>query len=204
MNLLIVDDDPLVCESLELLLSREQDLQVVGTASNGAEAITFCHRIDVQLILMDIQMPTMNGIEATKQLMQLYPNLLIIMLTTFHDEQNIKLALAAGAKGYLIKSTDVTKMAHSIRSVASGSSVFDPRVIETLLTPKENILSELSKREQSISELVAKGLSNKEIATQLFLSEGTVRNNLSTILDKLELRDRTQLAIYYLQNKESD
>ncbi|TSB45331.1 response regulator [Alkalicoccobacillus porphyridii] len=201
MNILIVDDDSLVCESLELLLSRETDLQVLGTAANGVEAVTFCETHDVQIVLMDIQMPIMNGIEATKKLKSIKPELVIMMLTTFHDEQNIRLALAAGAKGYLIKSMDVTQMAHSIRSLASGSSVLDPRVIETLLSPKEKVLAELTEREQSISHLIAKGLSNKEIASQLFLSEGTVRNNLSIILGKLELRDRTQLAIYYLQSE---
>jgi len=119
------------------------------------------------------------------------------MLTTFQDEHSIRLALLAGAEGYMLKSTQVSSMAQQLRALASGTSVVDANVLKTLMLPEKENRSDLTPRENDILELVALGCSNREIAEQLFISEGTVRNTLSIILDKLELRDRTQLAIYY-------
>ncbi|QDI92243.1 response regulator transcription factor [Salicibibacter halophilus] len=198
MKILIVDDDPLVRQSLKLLLEKESDIEVSGLAADGQEAIDQCEKMRPDVVLMDIRMPNMDGIESTKQLKQQWQKLQIMMLTTFKDEQNIRLAIKAGAEGYLLKSTPVENMAQQIRALMAGSSVLDADVLQQIMEPdvRDN-LDELTERENDIAAAIAQGLSNKEISEQLYLSVGTVRNTLSVILDKLELRDRTQLAIYY-------
>lgn len=197
MNILIVDDDPLVCQSLRLLLTREPDMEVTATANDGAAAIQCCEEVLPDIILMDIRMPGMDGIQAVRQIKQKWPQVRIMMLTTFQDEHSIRLALLAGAEGYMLKSTQVTSMAQQLRALASGTSVVDANVLKTLMLPEKENRADLTPRENDILGLVALGCSNREIAEQLFISEGTVRNTLSIILDKLELRDRTQLAICY-------
>ncbi|MCM3620107.1 response regulator transcription factor [Sutcliffiella horikoshii] len=200
MKILIVDDDELVCKSLNVLLSREKDMDVIGIANNGADALSSCRLIQPDIVLMDIQMPIMNGIQATRQIKSDWPQIHIMMLTTFKDEKNIRLAIHAGAEGYLIKSTEVSSMAQQLRALMSGSTVLDADVLRKLTQPSEvDGLEGLTPREKDIAGLVANGLSNREIAEQLYISEGTVRNTLSIILEKLQLRDRTQLAIYYLK-----
>lgn len=201
MKIMIVDDDSLVCQSLKVLLSREKDMDVIATAHNGAEAITACHEALPDVILMDIQMPVMNGIQATRQIKKEWPQVHVMMLTTFQDEQNIRLAILAGAMGYLIKSTEVSNMAKQLRTLVSGSTVLDADVLKKLTEPEKEGFEKLTPREKDIVELVAQGLSNREIAEQLFITEGTVRNNLSIILEKLQVRDRTQIAIYYWRKK---
>ncbi|SDJ23257.1 response regulator transcription factor [Natribacillus halophilus] len=198
MKILIVDDDPLVCQSLKLLLEKEADIEVIGLAADGQEAIDQCETALPDVVLMDIRMPNMDGIESTKQLKVKWPELRIMMLTTFKDEQNIRLAIQAGAEGYLLKSTAVENMAQQIRALMAGGSVLDADVLQEIMNPEvHDEVDGLTERENDIAAAIAQGLSNKEIADQLFLSVGTVRNTLSVILDKLELRDRTQLAIYY-------
>jgi len=201
MKLLIVDDDPLVCQSLKLLLGKEDGFDVIGVAHNGLEAIQMCQQQQLDFILMDIQMPVMDGIESMKIIKQKYPAIPVVMLTTFQDERNIRLALQAGAEGYLLKSSTIENMADHIRAIASGTAVLSPDVLKTIMEPSRESLQALTERETDIVELVAQGLSNKEISEQLYLSLGTVRNMLTVILDKLELRDRTQLAIYYWQRR---
>ncbi|GAK00477.1 response regulator transcription factor [Geomicrobium sp. JCM 19055] len=199
MKLVIVDDDPLVRQSLTLLLEKETDFTVIGVAANGEEALRLCETHQPDVILMDIRMPVMDGIECTKRVSETWPQIRIMMLTTFKDEQNIRLALNAGAKGYVLKSSSIDDMAQQIRTLAAGSSVLDADVLKEIVSPTEQyqLVDQLTKRENDIVEAIAKGLSNQEIANALFLSVGTVRNTLSVILDKLELRDRTQLAIFY-------
>lgn len=206
MRILIVDDDPLVCQSLQVLLDREGDIEVIALAENGAQAINICETEKAlpDVVLMDIQMPIMDGIQATRQIKQRWPQVRVMMLTTFQDEQNIRLALLAGAEGYLIKSTEVSSMAQQLRAMESGSSVLDNNVLKQIMEPRRKLLRQLTPRERDIAELVAQGFSNQEIAEQLYLSQGTVRNMLSIILDKLELRDRTQLAIYYWKSHTED
>lgn len=201
MKLLIVDDDPLVCRSLSLLLSQEEDVEVIGVAENGEEAIKRCQSSLPDIVLMDIQMPVMDGIECTRRMKQLWPEIRIMMLTTFQDEKNIRLALKAGAAGYLLKSSSIDNMSQQIRALHAGSTVLDGDVLRTIMEPNKDVFEGLTERETDIVELVAQGLSNKEIAEQLYLSDGTVRNMLSVILDKLEIRDRTQLAIHYWKRK---
>ncbi|GAF66375.1 putative response regulator [Bacillus sp. TS-2] len=197
MKLLIVDDDFLVCQSLQLLLQHEEDFEVLGIAENGDKAIQFCEQQAPDMILMDIQMPVKNGIDSTSEIKKRWPEILVMMLTTFKDEKNIRLALNAGAEGYVLKSSAIEKIAEQIRALKAGASVLDADVLKTIMEPSKERLNQLTERENDIVELIAQGLSNQEIAQQLFLSVGTVRNVLSIILDKLEVRDRTQLAIYY-------
>ncbi|WP_379135930.1 response regulator [Paenibacillus sp. sgz500958] len=201
MKLLIVDDDPLVVLSLQLLLGKEEDFEVIGVAGNGQEAVELCVQ-QPDVILMDIQMPVLGGIESTKMIKKEFPSIQIMMLTTFRDEKNIRLALQAGAEGYLLKSAAIDNMAAQIRALASGTNVLDPDVLKTIMEPASEAFVGLTGRETNIVELIAQGLSNKEIGEQLYLSDGTVRNMLTVILDKMELRDRTQLAIYYWQRKQ--
>jgi len=203
MKLLIVDDDPLVCQSLKLLLGKEADFEVIGAAYNGEEAVKLCVERQPDVILMDIQMPVMDGIESAKRIKELHPSIPILMLTTFRDERNIRRAMQVGAAGYLLKSSAVASMADQIRAIASGTAVLSPDVLKAIMEPDRQELSRLTEREGDIVELVAQGLSNKEISERLHLSAGTVRNMLTVILDKLELRDRTQLAIYYWQGRQS-
>jgi DNA-binding NarL/FixJ family response regulator len=206
IKIMIVDDDPMVGESLEYLLSRDDDIDVIGRFDSAITALETMQSLEnnekslPDVILMDIQMPELDGIEATKIVKRDYPSTRVMMLTTFKDEHNIKRALLAGAEGYLIKSTEVSTMGIKIRALATGSVIMDQEAIQELTKPKIEPLDGLTSREQSIARLITDGFSNKEIAKQLFISEGTVRNNLSVILEKMNLRDRTQLAILYLKN----
>jgi two-component system, NarL family, response regulator LiaR len=205
IKIIIVDDDPLVGESLKFLLSKNEDMTVIGIYENGlsvvkgVEELKSCGDELPDVVLMDIQMPEMDGIEATALIKKEFPEIRVMMLTTFKDEHSIRRALLAGAEGYLIKSTEVSSMAVKLRALFTGTIVMDQRALEELTKPKVEAFDGLSPREQSIARLVGEGLSNKEISKHLFISEGTVRNNLSVILEKLNLRDRTQLAILYLK-----
>jgi NarL family two-component system response regulator LiaR len=197
VKVLVVDDDPLVSRSLKVLLSREADLHVVGTAGDGATAVAFCERSLPDAVLMDIRMPGMDGIEATRRIKERWPGVRVVILTTFQDDESIHRALAAGADGYLLKSTPSQGMAEMLRAIAAGTSVVDAALLKRLREPSGAPLEGLTPRENDVAELVAQGCSNREIAEQLFISEGTARNILSVVLDKLGLRDRTQLAIRY-------
>jgi NarL family two-component system response regulator LiaR len=192
-----VDDDPLVSRSLKVLLSREKDIQVLGTASDGARALACCERNLPHAVLMDIRMPGMDGIEATRQIKTRWPEVRVVILTTFQDDQSIHRALEAGADGYLLKSAPASGMAQKLRALTSGTAVVDPEVLKRLSEPSREPMEGLTPRENDVVELVAQGCSNREIAEHLFISEGTARNILSVVLEKLGLRDRTQLAIRY-------
>lgn len=201
LKLLIVDDDQLVIDSLCIILSTDDDFEVIGYALNGEEAIDFCKKHPVDIVLMDIQMPVMDGITACRVIKKQYPHIKIIMLTTFHDYKNIHQSLLSGASGYLLKSDDTEKQIATIKAVYSGFPIISEEALKSYAETERD--QQLTPRENEIVELIANGKSNKEIARQLFISEGTVRNTISIILDKLELRDRTQLAIYYWQRKTS-
>jgi len=197
VKVLVVDDDQLVSRSLKVLLSGEEDIQVLGTASDGERAIAACEKSLPDAVLMDIRMPGLDGIEATRRIKERWPQVRVLILTTFQDDESIHLALGAGADGYLLKSAPVSGMAERLRALASGAAVVDAGVLKRLGEPSREPLEGLTPRENEVAELVAQGCSNREIAAQLFISEGTARNILSVILDKLGLRDRTQLAIRY-------
>jgi len=197
MKVLLVDDDPLIRKSLSLMLSREDDITVTGTASDGAEALEMCHADPPDVVLLDIRMPNMDGIAAARLIKKAYPQIRIMMLTTFDDKPNIQQALAAGVDGYLLKTDEISDIAGKLRPLAEGVGVLDTKVLQTLTAPQNPALEALTQRELDIVRLVAQGLTNKEIATQLFLSEGTVRNNIVTIMEKLDVKNRTQLGMVY-------
>ena len=199
MKLLIVDDDALIRKSLSITLGKEEDIEVVGTASDGGEAVALCEELLPDVILMDIRMPGIDGIAATKLIKERFSNVQIMMLTTFDDKPNIQQALAAGAGGYLLKTDRIADIAGKLRTLVGGAGVLDVEVLQKLTQQVNPKLERLTPRENDIARLVAQGMTNKEIAGQLFLSEGTVRNNIVVIMEKLEVSNRTQLGIEYFQ-----
>ncbi len=200
MKLLLVDDDKDVLNSLEILLSSENTIHIIGKAENGKDALDSISKAAPDIVLMDIRMPVMGGIEATAIIKERWPAIKIIMLTTFKDFRHIHQALHAGALGYLLKTDDLVKQIETIKAVYNGHAILSNEVLASLTG--QNNDDTLSERENSVVELIAHGYQNKEIAKRLFIGEGTVRNVISNILDKLYLRDRTQIAIYYWQTKE--
>ncbi len=202
MNIIIVDDDQLVALSLKTILEADNDIQIIAMGNNGKDAITLYNQHQPDVLLMDIRMEELNGLDAATQIIQNHPNAKILLLTTFSDDEYIIKAIRLGAKGYILKQ-DFESIAPAIRAVYNGQTVFGNEVMNKIpsLIQKENRMDyeafSLSKKDYDIIRLVADGLNNKEIATELFLGEGTVRNYISNILEKLELRDRTQLACFY-------
>jgi len=197
VNLLIVEDDPLIRKSLEITLSREEGITIAATASNGAEAVDICKNGEIDVVLMDIRMPGMDGVAATKLIKTRYPHIRIMMLTTFDDRPNIQQALSAGADGYLLKTDKISGIATALHTMMKGTSVLDTDVLRKLAPQSNPALETLTPREQDITRLVAQGLTNKEIAERLFLSEGTVRNNIVVVMEKLGVTNRTQLGMMY-------
>jgi len=206
MKIIIIDDDPFICTSLKTILQSDPEIEVVAVGTSGEEAITLYENFLPDVLLMDIQMSGISGLDAGELIIGKYPDAKILLLTTFSDNEYIVKALQIGAKGYLIKQ-NAEAIIPALKAVMSGQSVFGNEIIAKLPSflggqDKTDLSSyDINKREMEIIEQVAKGLNNKEIADTLFLSEGTVRNYLSTILEKLELRDRTQLAVFYWQAK---
>ena len=202
MNILLIDDDSLVTLSLKTILESNEDIRVTGIGECGRDAVRLFEKLKPDILLMDIRMADMNGIEAGLEILKAHPDAKILYLTTFSDDEYIVKALAMGAKGYILKQ-DYTAIAPALRSVLSGQNVFGQAVMEKLpsiMTSKAEKSGNnpmLSEKETELITLVAKGYNNKEIAEKIYLSEGTVRNYLSSLLEKLDLRDRTQLAVYY-------
>jgi DNA-binding NarL/FixJ family response regulator len=202
MRVLVVDDDKLICLSLKTILEADDEITVVGTGNNGKEAIELYDRLKPDILLMDIRMDTMTGLAAGEAILASDKNAKILYLTTFADDEYIIQALKIGAHGYILKQ-NFESIIPSLKAVYMGQTVFGEDIVSKLpsFLSKKN-QSSLSthgiiEKELEIITLVADGLNNKEIAQKLFLSEGTVRNYLSVILEKLNLRDRTQLAIFY-------
>ena len=206
MRIVVVDDDKLVCVALKTILEAEEDITVVGTGHNGKEAIELYNSLKPDILLMDIRMDTMTGLEAGEIILKDDKNGKILFLTTFLDDEYIIKALKIGAKGYIIKQ-NFESIVPSLRAVEMGQSVFGEDIVSKIpslisQSNKPNFSSfGITEKELDIITTVAEGLSNKEIASKLYLSEGTVRNSISMILEKLNLRDRTQLAVFYYKNK---
>ncbi len=206
MRVLVVDDDKLVCVALKTILEADGDISVVGTSNNGKEAIELYNSLKPDILLIDIRMETMTGLEAGEAILERDKKAKILFLTTFSDDEYIIKALKIGAKGYLIKQ-NFQCIVPSLKAVYMGQRVFGDDIISKIPSLINNSnkadLSAfgITEKEQEIITLVAEGLSNKEIANRLYLSEGTVRNSITTILEKLNLRDRTQLAIFYYKNR---
>ncbi len=201
---MIVDDDPLVQESLKIILEKDGDIEVVRLCGSGREAVSAFAEAKPDLVLSDIRMEDMDGLQATSEILKIDPDAKVILLTTFLDDEYINQALKVGAKGYILKQ-DCASLSDAVRAVYGGQTVFGGKIVERLpdlLNRSESFRWEdydITPKEKEIVELVAEGLSNKEIAQKMFLGEGTVRNMISSVLSKLDLRDRTQLACFYYQ-----
>lgn len=202
MRIIVTDDDKLVALSLKTILESTGRITVEAMASGGEEAIRLYDELSPDVMLMDIRMDGITGLEAGEKILASHPDAKLLYLTTFNDDEYIVKALRMGAKGYMLKQ-DFEGIAAALEAVAGGQSVFGEKIVSRLpelMSRKEEFdfaAHGISDKEREIMEAVASGLSNKEIAADLFLSEGTVRNYISTLLDKLQLRDRTQLAVYY-------
>ncbi|QNK88586.1 response regulator transcription factor [Sporosarcina sp. resist] len=188
IRVVIAEDQAMVRGALIALLSIEEDLEIIGEAANGLEAIEVVERLLPDVCILDIEMPIMNGLEASERLVEKYPGVAIIMLTTFGRTGYLQRSVNAGVKGFLLKDGPSSALAEAIRIVAAGQRVVDPELAFSLFTEKD----QLSEREQELLMLASKGLANKEISKQLFLSEGTVRNYFSDIFQKLQVKSRTE------------
>lgn len=208
MRVMICDDQAIVRDGLELLLKLEKDFEVVGVAQDGAQAVEFVDRVKPDLVLMDLMMPGVNGVEATRQIHTAHPDVKILVLTTFDDDEWVFDAVRAGASGYLLKDTPRARVIEAIRGTLAGKSFVDPAVAGKLLEhaaspqllPATQITSKLTDREIEVLRLIGNGLNNSDIAGRLHLSEGTVRNHVSAILLKLGVSDRTQAAILAIRH----
>lgn len=205
IKVLIADDDKIVRDSMKIILEMDKDIEVVGTAANGDEAFEFCMKNNVDVVLMDIRMPVCDGVLGTKKIKEVFKDIKVIILTTFSDDEYILEALKNGASGYLLKNISPDKIMEDIKVVFNGNMLIHPdiayKVAEMLNKEEKNDFSKygLNEAEVKIMELISKGLTNKEISEIMFLSEGTIKNKISDILSKLNLRDRTQIAIFYLK-----
>lgn len=213
IKVLIADDQELIRQSLKIVLSANKDIEIVGTVCNGNEVVESVRKYKPDVILMDVRMPEMDGVQCTKIIKESYPNIKIIVLTTFDDDEYIFNALKYGASGYLLKGVSMDELVKAIHTVANGGAMINPDITAKVFklfsqmaqgdvsvqagVPKN--VDDICDTEWDIIKCIGFGLSNKEIAKKLRLSEGTVRNYLSNILNKLDFRDRTQLAIWSVQ-----
>lgn len=212
IKVLIVDDQELIRQSLELMLSNRNNIKIIGAASDGREAIVMTRKYKPDIILMDIRMPEIDGIECIKIIKENYNDIKIIVLTTFDDEEYIYDSFKYGANGFLLKGISMNELIYTIETVYKGGSLVEPRVASKMLSLfsqmakmdfvtkiEEEDISSLSTNELKIMQYIGRGLSNKEITIKMNFSEGTIRNYISNILNKLGLRDRTQIAIFAIQ-----
>jgi NarL family two-component system response regulator LiaR len=205
IQLMIVDDHAIVREGLRLLLSEEMEIEVVGEASNGREAVLRAEKLLPQVILMDLVMPEMDGIAATQAIRQNFPSCQVIVLTSFAEDQRVPDAIQAGAIGYLLKDVLKGDLLSAIQAAARGEPTLHPEAQRQLMRQMtqpipQNLLGALTEREMDVLRLIARGQSNKEIAGSLHLTEGTVKGYVSTILGKLQVADRTQAALYAVKH----
>lgn len=207
IHVVLIDDQHLIRQGLKTLLELEPDLQVVGEGENGEMAIALVESLHPDVVLMDIRMPVMDGVAATRAIVEQFPDTKVLVLTTFDDDQYVAEALRCGAMGYLLKDTPSEELAVAIRSVHKGYTQLGPGLVEKIMAKVPSTAplmppsppqswDELTPREQEVLRLIAKGASNREIAQSLYISEGTVKNHVTNILNRLNLRDRTQAAIF--------
>jgi DNA-binding NarL/FixJ family response regulator len=212
IRVMLVDDQKIITAGLKMILDMEEDIRVIAEAQNGQDAAQLCKWECPDVILMDIKMPVMNGVEAVKIIKNDFPDVKIIMLTTFNDREFIFDAIKNGASGYILKETTPEEIVDIVRKVYSGGVIIEPQAAAQIVEEFSKMASEkkefkldenigkLSEREIEILKLIGNGKSNREISKELYISEGTVRNHITNILLKLDLRDRTQLAIYAIRN----
>jgi DNA-binding NarL/FixJ family response regulator len=207
IRVLLVDDQNLICQGLQAVLSEEPDLEVVGCAENGQVALDAIASLQPDVVLMDIRMPIVTGIEATRLISEQYPDIKVLVLSTFDDDRDIAQSMRAGAKGYLLKDMPASELADAIRFVHRGYSQMAPGLMEKLVmrVPDSNEaeaqsipeeLAQLPPRERDVLRLIGQGCTNREIATQLHLAEGTIKTYVTHLLSRLMLKNRSQLAIY--------
>lgn len=206
MKIVLIDDDQFVCMSLKIILEAEPSIEVAAVGKDGSSALPLYRQYQPDVLLMDIRMQNMNGTDALSLLLKEFPDAKVLFLTTFLDDEYIVKAIELGAKGYIIKQ-NFEHIIPALKAVYSGQNVYGDEIIqkipELMKTPSQFDYAafNISEKEGQIIALVAEGLNNKEIADRLYLSEGTVRNYLSAILEKLNLRDRTQLAVFFYQHR---
>ncbi|MCM3641506.1 response regulator transcription factor [Priestia aryabhattai] len=207
IKILIADDHHVVRKGLVFFLQTQPDLEIVGEASNGEEAVKLATSLEPHIVLMDLSMPVLDGIEATKELKKQAPHVQIMILTSFSDQDHVIPALEAGASGYQLKESDPDELVAAIRKLMNGENQLHPKVTTHLLTrltksseKKVNFIDHLTKREKDVLKEIAKGKSNKEIGAALHITEKTVKTHVSNILSKLGVQDRTQAALYAVQH----
>ena len=205
IKLLIVDDEKLITEGLKIMLSLYDDIDVVGTAENGYKALEFCKSNDVDVVLMDIRMKECDGVMGTRLIKEQFSKIKVIILTTFKDKEYIQDAMKYGAFGYILKYSSHDVIYEGVKTAYKGNMVVHPEIATKMIDSNSIIKKDIQKfklqeKEVKIIELIANGLTNKEISEEMFLSEGTIKNNITNILSKLELRDRTQIAIFAFKN----
>ena len=212
IRVLLVDDQNIIRQGLKALLQLEPDLQIVGDAENGQVALQQVAALQPDVVLMDVRMPVMDGVAATKAIAQQFPATRVLVLTTFDEDEYVAAALQQGAVGYLLKDTPSEELADAIRTVHKGYTQFAPGILQKLISKTSDAsvpnslpnlppnlplgFAELTPREREVLRLIAQGASNREIAKALYISEGTVKNHVTNLLGRLELRDRTQAAIF--------
>lgn len=206
IKVLIVDDQYLIREGLHMMLSLHDSISIIGEVTNGEEAIKLLDHKEIDLILMDIRMPVMDGVEATKVIKKKYPDVKVLILTTFDEDEYIFEALKNGADGYLLKDISSDDLINAIETVYMGNSLLQSGILKKIVNKidkKDNSVKDiyrfLTKKEYEIALLIGEGKTNKEIGTLLYITEGTVKNHVTNILGKLDLRDRTQLALLVKQ-----
>lgn len=206
IRVLVVDDQPIVRDGLKMVLSLSSDIEVTALAANGEEALKACGDKPVDVVLMDIRMPVMDGVQATKLIKEKYNTIKVIILTTFNDDEFIFDALKNGASSYLLKDMPSEEIINTIKIIHSGGTVLHSnvaaKVMDKFTRPQEpQTAPVLTQRELEIAKLISEGLSNKEIAAKLYITEGTTKNHITNILSKLNLEHRTKIALYVIENK---
>lgn len=212
IRVLIVDDHALFRRGLEMVLAQEPDIEVVGEAADGSEAVTMAGEMAPDIVLMDVRMPRRGGIDATSAIKQAVPSAKIVMLTISDEEADLYDAIKAGAMGYLLKEISIDEVAADIRAVYNGQSLISPSMASKLLSEFASMIKNkddrpqlptprLTDREMEVLRLVAKGLNNRDIAKQLFISENTVKNHIRNILEKLQLHSRMEAVVYAVREK---
>ena len=204
IKVIIADDVQILRSGLKAVLSQDSDIKVIGEASNGKEAYELCIRLHPDVVLMDMRMPDHDGGYGTRKIKDNFDDIKVLVLTTFDDKETVNKAISSGADGYILKEMDNEKIISSVKAVAGGINVFCDNIFRSI---KQDVIIQqdaknfgLTERETELIRLICEGCDNKEIAAKLFLAEGTVRNGISRLLEKLELKDRTQLAVFAIKN----
>ena len=204
INVIIADDVQILRAGLRAVLAQDSDIKVVGEAGNGKEAYELCVRLRPDVVLMDMRMPDYDGGYGTRKIKDTVPGVKVLVLTTFDDKETVDKAVSSGADGYILKEMDNEKIINSIKAVAGGINVFCDNIFQSIrrevAAPQDAKNYDLTEREIDFLRLICDGCDNKEIAAELFLAEGTVRNGISRLLEKLKLKDRTQLAVFAIKN----